>query len=226
MNRMNKPGAWQAWKMLVLSLPKGLLAFVTAAAGLSVSLPLSVFLIGLPLLAETFVLCARMMEAERRKVEAWKRGAKRSHEPAAEPQTELEWAGWRKLFVVLGQGRSYRAVVYALLELPIGIAAFVAAIVLPVTAWAVLLSPLANQISTKYYSFELFAGDVVTRQWFPDWTGYERSWLYAGAGALLLLLIPFLLRVMGRMYTRWVVAISGTGGRNAAQPAAVAAPSA
>ena len=54
--KKTKPSALQAWKILLLSMPKGMAAFLTITAGLSVSMPLSVFLIGLPLLAETLLL--------------------------------------------------------------------------------------------------------------------------------------------------------------------------
>lgn len=209
--KKNKPSALQAWKMLLLSMPKGIAAFVTIVAGLSVSLPLSVFLIGLPLLAETLLLGRRMIEAESCNVENWKNSAARqqSAEQDERKLPQREWAGWRNLLAVLGQGRYYRSILYGVLQLPIGIAAFTMAVVLPVTAWAVMLSPLAYQISVKLFAYELFMDDVVMGQLLPNWTGFERSWLIAGIGAVWVLLMPMILRTMGRMYTAWVLAVAG-----------------
>lgn len=210
--KKNKPSAWRAWKMLLLSLPKGIAAFVTIVAGLSISLPLSVFLIGLPLLAETLILGRRMMEAESCKVEQWQNsGVKPSSGEVASSRVyqPREWTGWRNLLAVLGQGRSYRSILYGLFQLPVGIAAFTLAIVLPVTSWAVLLSPLAQQVSMRLYSFDLFGYNDVMQILFPNWSGYEYSWVAAGIGAIMVLLMPAVLRAIGRMYAAWVLMAAG-----------------
>jgi hypothetical protein len=207
--KKKKQSALQAWKMLLLSLPKGIAAFVTVVAGLSVSLPLSVFLVGLPLLAETLVLGSRMMVAESLAASAWKAGLSKTEVSSTGSTVGSKWAGWRSLLAVLGQSRSYRSIVYSLVQLPVGIAAFTLAIVLPVCAWAVLLSPLAYQVSLRIFSFPLFADDLVIHRLLPGWSPFERSWAYAGAGVLLVLLMPFLLRTIARLYTAWVVGIAG-----------------
>lgn len=196
--------------MLILSLPKGIMAFVTVVAGLSVSLPLSVLLVGLPLLAETCVLCAHMMASERWTVDRWMRGEKLSGEDrSSERPVKMKWEGWRALLAVLVQGRSYRGILYGFLQFPIGIAAFTLAIVLPVTSWAVMLSPLAYQISLRVFSFELFAYPDAMGWLLPTWSGYERSWLAGGIGAVFVLLMPLVLRALGRMYAGWITAVAG-----------------
>ncbi len=216
-NKKSKPSAVVAWKMLLLSLPKGIASFVTAVAGLAVSLPLSVFVIGLPLLAETLVLCSHMMSAERWRVERWLQGRSGDETPGAEAKpAKPGWQGWRALLAVLGQTRSYRGALYALLQLPIGIAAFTLAVVLPVTSWAVMLSPLAYQIGSRFFSFELFSDGWVMNGILPAWTGYERSWAAAGLGAVLVLLMPAVLRALGRLYAAWILGLAGP----AASPAA------
>ncbi|TJY39764.1 hypothetical protein E5161_17610 [Cohnella pontilimi] len=209
---MKKQSAGRAWTMLILSLPKGMASLLTVVAGLSVSLPLSVFLIGLPLLAETLVLSTRMMDAERRYTDHWRNGS--TDEPIVTSEHTGQWKGWKALLAVLVQGRSYRSLLYGLLQLPIGIAAFVAAIVLPVTAWAVMLSPLAYQVSVRMYAYDLFADDYLMNSLFADWSSYLRSWVYGGVGLVLVLLVPVILRAMGRLYAGWVKSISGKQPRN------------
>lgn len=63
-----------AWKMLMLSLPKGIIAFVIAVTGLCVSLPLVIIWVGLPLLALTLTWCRTMMISEQKAAEAWSHG--------------------------------------------------------------------------------------------------------------------------------------------------------
>lgn len=204
---MRRQGAWGAWKMLVMSLPKGIASFVAVVAGLAVSLPLSVFLVGLPLLAFTLVMCRRMMDGENRYVSAWM-----GSPPAAGVEeagaASSGGGGLRSMLAVLAQGRSYRGIVYALLQLPVGIAAFTTAIVLPVTFFAILLSPLAYEVSARFYSFELFTDPWVMDKLLPNLLPSERSWVAGGAGALLVLLLPLMLRVLGRFYASWVQEIA------------------
>lgn len=66
-----------AWKMLILSLPKGIIAFVIAVTGLCASLPLIIVWVGLPLLALTLAWCRSMMSSEHKTVEAWSSGNSR-----------------------------------------------------------------------------------------------------------------------------------------------------
>jgi len=215
---MKKQSAFEAWKMLIMSLPKGIAAFVIAVAGLAVSLPLSVFLVGLPLLAMVLILCRRMLEAEKGLADAWLKGEK----PAAEADAERgagagaeaagqTSAGWKGLLSVFGSGRAYRSLFYAISQLPVGILAFTVAIVLPVTAFAVMLSPLAWWVSDRLFDFDLFKNEWTVAQLFPELTltSYQLSWIYAGIGALLVLLQPVVLRTLGRFYAVWIQGIAG-----------------
>ena len=68
---MRRQSAWEAWKLLVLSLPKGIGAFVFAVTGLAVGIAASAAVIGLPLLAFTLIVCRRFLESERERTAAW-----------------------------------------------------------------------------------------------------------------------------------------------------------
>jgi hypothetical protein len=213
---MKKQSALRAWTMLLVSLPKGIAAFLTVVAGLSVSLPLSLFLVGLPLLAETLVLGCGMMDAERRSVAAWLSGTR--HGEASLTEKPAQWGGWKALLAALGRGKSYRGILYGLLQLPIGIAAFTVAIVLPVTSWAVMLSPLAYQVSSRIFSYELFTDDYVMNSLLADWSPFLRSWLYGGIGLVLVLLMPAVIRGFGRLYAAWILGIAGAAPQPPAAP--------
>ncbi|MDQ6420429.1 sensor domain-containing protein [Paenibacillus sp. LHD-117] len=208
---MRKPSALQAWKMLVLSLPKGIAAFVVIVAGLSASLPLSVFLIGIPLLAATLVLCRSIMVGEARFAAAWLQGKEQPADSAPPDPTAGEQQGWRSwLLSVLKDGRSYRSILFGILQLPIGIAAFTCAIVLPITAFAVLLSPIAYEVSMRLFDFDLFSNAWGLDQ-LLDWnlTSAHRSWIAGGVGLVFVLLLTPLLKGLGRWYAAWILSISG-----------------
>lgn len=206
---MKKQSALEAWRILILSLPKGIAAFVVAVAGLSVSLPLSVFLIGLPLLAATLVLCRQIMAGEAMQVKAWLQGAKPSSvSPGPAAEDRQGWRTW--LLSVFREGRSYRGILFGIFQLPVGIAAFTIAVVLPVTAFAVLLSPAAYEVSMRLFDFNLFTHEWGLNRLF-DWslTPQQRSWIAGGAGLLFTLLLSPLLKGFCRWYAAWILSVSG-----------------
>ncbi|MRN55064.1 sensor domain-containing protein [Paenibacillus monticola] len=207
---MKKQSALHSWSMLLMSLPKGILAFVIAVAGICISLPLILLWVGLPLLALTLKTCQRMMTKEGEQVGRWLTN-KEQQPSSTDHLSELRWQGWRSLVTVLSQARTYRAVVYSLAQLPIGIASFTIAIVLPVTAVAVMLTPLAFKISTEWsLPFDLNSYDPVLSFLFTDLDASERAWAVGGIGLVLVLLVPLFLRAMGRLYAAWIQAVART----------------
>lgn len=203
---MKKQNAFKAWNLLILSLPKGIIAFVVAIAGICVSLPLAILWIGLPMLALTFALCRGFMDQEEQQVSRWMRGSDPKHSITNHPAA-LKSEG-SSFFSLLKEGRSYRSILYSLVQLPIGIAAFTIAVVLPITAFAVMLAPLAYKISESFFSYELDAFEWVNYPLFTELTSYERSWVAAGVGLVLVLLLPLILRGFGRLYAAWIQAVS------------------
>ncbi|MEO3945277.1 sensor domain-containing protein [Gorillibacterium sp. CAU 1737] len=204
---MNKPSILQSWQLLLMSLPKGIITFVIAITGICLSLPLIIVWVGIPILAATLASCSWMMRKESSAVNNWLRG--QAPQPdSAEPSVPLQGGGWRSLLSLLKQGQSYRGIVYSIAQLPIGIAGFTLAVVLPATAFAVLLSPLAYWVSDRFFSFDLFAMDSDLAFLFPDLSSYTRSWIAAGIGLILVLLLPLLLRALGRLYASWVQLIA------------------
>ncbi|MHA6480952.1 sensor domain-containing protein [Paenibacillus sp. strain BS8-2] len=219
---MRKPSALLAWRMLILSLPKGIAAFVIVVAGLSVSLPLSIFLLGVPLLAATLVLSRTMMVDETKTVISWLQGKEYPVETAHAGTDAGQRQGWRSWLVsVMKDGRSYRGILFGLLQLPIGVAAFTFAIVLPVTVLAVLLSPAAYEVSMRLFEFDLFA-----HSWWLDkllnldLTSAQRSWIAGGVGLVFALLLPMLFRGLGRLYGAWILSIAGPEPKPKAMPQA------
>ncbi|MEK3762481.1 MULTISPECIES: sensor domain-containing protein [unclassified Paenibacillus] len=202
-----------AWKILMLSLPKGIIAFVIAVTGLSASLPLIIVWVGLPLLALTLAWCRRMMSGEHKVIEAWSSGNSRrgaGQPAAADHAPAFHWEGLRTLGHQLRERESYRGILYSLLQLPAGILGFTLALVLPTVAFSALLSPLAQRISASIFSYDLNMLDPEFFFFLSGTTSDERSWILCGTGFVLLLILPLLLVGLGRLYAAWISAVSGT----------------
>lgn len=207
-----------AWKILMLSLPKGILAFVIAVTGLCASLPLIIVWVGLPLLALTLAWCRSLLSSEERIVAAWSEGrgnvrsADRVHSPA------FRWEGLSTLGHQLRDGGSYRGILYSLLQLPAGIAGFTLALVLPLTAFSALLSPLAQRFSSSLFSYDLNLLDPEFFFFLSGASSDERAWILCGLGFALLLILPLLLVGIGRVYAAWIRKVSGTHLQSASAP--------
>jgi hypothetical protein len=68
---MKKQSALQAWIIMLLSLPRGIMAFVVAIVGICISLPLMIVWIGFPLLDMTLRICQWLLGEEERLVNQW-----------------------------------------------------------------------------------------------------------------------------------------------------------
>ncbi|OKQ00055.1 sensor domain-containing protein [Paenibacillus sp. P46E] len=206
---MKKQSFMKSWSLLMKSLPKGIIAFVIAVTGICVSLPLIILWIGLPLLAATLAACRRMMVQEELVVDHWIRGDHQQPEHTGDP-APLRTDGPRSLFTLLSQGTTYRGLIYSVAQLPIGILGFTLAIVLPATAFGILLSPLAYLVSDRLFSFDLFASDTTPLLFLYDLSSFERSLIAAGIGLVLTLLLPLIFRKLGQLYAAWVHTVSST----------------
>ncbi|WP_336102277.1 sensor domain-containing protein [Paenibacillus phytohabitans] len=200
-----------AWKMLMLSLPKGIIAFVIAITGLCVSLPLVIIWVGLPLLALTLTWCRTMMISEQKAAEAWSHGkGEASQHIMPEHPSAFRWEGLRTLGYQLRQGQSYRGILYSILQLPAGILGFTLALALPSVAISALLSPVVQRVSSSVFSYDQNMLDPDVFVFLSGTTPDERSWIVCGMGFVLLLMLPLLLSGLGRLYTAWINMISGT----------------
>jgi hypothetical protein len=219
---MKKQTASGAWGILIASLPRAIAAFVVAVAGISIGVPLAVLFIGLPVLAATLIGCRELMVGERRLISAWEGGGLKFNDRLSETyntQGAEQQGGWRGWLATMAAGYNYRGLVYGILQLPISIAAFTLAVVIPITAIALTLSPLADMVSSSLFSFDLFAG-----QWLLDhsilagWSSFQRSMVVAGIGAVFLLLTPPILRSLGRLYAAWINWICGSTAITKSEP--------
>ena len=210
---MKRQSAWEAWKLLILSLPKGIGAFLFAVAGLAVGIAASAVIVGLPLLAFVLIVCRRMLESEHGLTSAWLNGRNRADGTAPDLGGPAQGRrGLKSLLSVFADRRSYRGIVYCMLQLPAGFVCFTLALVLPAVALAITLAPAAWIIVERQYEYVLFADgwlfESIGRT--LGFTPYERSWIVGGFGFLLVLLVPAMIRMLGRFYAAWISGLAGS----------------
>ncbi|WP_256759841.1 sensor domain-containing protein [Cohnella sp. WQ 127256] len=208
----------KTWIIMLGALPRGIAAFVITITGLCVGLPLAIFIVGLPILAGTLIACEGILKADRRLIADWESQDSESNIPYLESMKKdlldikndkrlKDWRGWKE---VLGDIQSYRSLIYGIIQFPISIYVFVQALIIPIVTGALILSPLAEFISLKVFSFDLFADDWFMNWLFSEWSTMQRAWFNTGLGILLLFAIPFLVRKLGGYYATWIHWASGT----------------
>ncbi|MEK5235636.1 sensor domain-containing protein [Paenibacillus sp. FSL L8-0470] len=206
---MRKPSALKSWLLLILSLPKGIAAFVIAVTGVCAGLPLLILGIGLPLLAATFTLCRWMMAKEVQAVTGWMQGEEQPLQ-AEDSRSIVDWKDWRSMLSILLNSKSYRGILYSIAQLPVGIAGFTLAVTLPAVVIAIILSPAAYKLSKVLsLSFDLYSFDGTMNLFLPWLNVYQRSWVAAAIGIVLVLLLPMTIRGLGRLYSAWIGGIAG-----------------
>ncbi|MEQ1755057.1 MAG: sensor domain-containing protein [Micropepsaceae bacterium] len=128
------PRAYGALIYMLLSLATGIFYFTWAVTGLSLTLGLAILIIGIPF-ALLFIGSIRVISwVEGRVVEALL-GVRM---PRRLPTQETGGTIWEKTKRVLSDGRTWGSLMYMILQLPLGIIYFTAAVTLGVTSGAVI----------------------------------------------------------------------------------------
>ncbi len=181
------PRAYGALLFMFLSLATGVLYFTWAVTGLSLSLGLSILIIGFPV-ALLFLASIRLFSlVEGRLVESLL-GVRMPRRPRfATPEGTL----WARLRSWLADRRTWTTLLYMVLKLPLGVFSFVVFTVLMSISLALLAAPITQVffdqplIQTHHHQYFV-----------PPW-GFPLFWL---AGLLDLLLVMHLARALGRAY--------------------------
>jgi len=180
------PRAWGATLYMLISIITGIIYNTWIVCGLSVSLPLLIFIIGLPL-AGFFLLSVRGVALlEGRIVEALL-GMRMPRKPMFMSK-DKGW--WGKFKALVSSGITWKALVYMLLQMPLGIFYFT----LIITLFAVSLSFIAAPILELVFHLpmEINGTDAYTHKWLLP--------LLPIAGALLLLCSLHLAKLIGKLH--------------------------
>jgi uncharacterized membrane protein len=190
------PRAYTSLFFMLLCLATGIIYFVFAVVGLSLSAGLAVLIIGVPFFL-LFISIGRVVAlAEGRLIEAMT-GVRMPRRPVYQG-TALGF--WARISEMLKDRRTWTTIAYFILMLPIGIVYFVVAVVGLVVSLAFIALPFAVVLSQA----GLFGmnGTVVFDGVHPEWlfnTGLAIP-ILGVAGVLLLTSLMHLARGIGRLH--------------------------
>ena len=179
--------AWAALLYLLFSLVTGIVYFTWAVTGLSLSLGLMVLIIGLPF-AVLFLFSVRSIAlVEGRIVEALL-GVRMPRRPLFSNRE----AGWvEQVKGLLLEGRTWTAVAYMLLQLPLGVLYFSIFVTLITVSLASMASPILQIIFNRSF---IYIGSLAYQ--IPLW---QMPLIVAG-GFILLLTTMHLAKLIGRAH--------------------------
>jgi uncharacterized membrane protein len=210
------PRAYTSLFFMLLALATGIIYFVLAVTGLSLSAGLSVLIIGVPFFLMFMAVCRVISLAEGRLIEAMT-GVRMPRRPVYQG-TALGF--WARISEMLKDPRTWTTIAYFILMLPIGILYFVIA----VAGLAVSLTFIALPITVVLAQAGWFGmgGVEVFSDAQPEWifnTGFAIP-LLGLAGVLLLTSLMHLARGIGRLHAMF--AKSMLVARTASSPAEAA----
>jgi hypothetical protein len=217
------PRAYTSLFFMLLALATGIIYFVLAVTGLSLSAGLSVLIIGVPFFLMFMAVCRVISLAEGRLIEAMT-GVRMPRRPVYQGKALSFWA---RIIEMLKDPRTWTTIAYFILRLPIGIFYFVIA----VAGLAVSLTLIALPITVVLAQAGWFGmgGVEVFSNAQPEWifnTGFAIPVLGL-AGVLLLTSLMHLARGIGRLHAMFaksmLVARAALSPPEAAEPKAALA---
>jgi hypothetical protein len=177
---------------MLLALGTGIAFFTVVVTGLSLSAGLMVLIVGLPFLLLYLAAVRALSRLEGRLVETLL-GAKIPKRPLSQPG-DLGFV--QRIWFWLKDGRTWKAMVYMLLQLPLGILHFAVAVAgWAAGAWLIVL-PFIQWIGGRTY---IHYGSGSTEFLFQSW---QLPLLFV-AGCLVILGWMHLIRAMGRAHAAY-----------------------
>jgi uncharacterized membrane protein len=201
---------------MLLALPTGIIYFVLAVTGLSLSVGMSVLIIGVPFFLMFMAICRVVSLAEGRLIEGMT-GVRMPRRPVYQG-TALGF--WARIGEMLKDPRTWTTIVYFILRLPIGIAYFVLAVAGLSVSLTFILLPIAAVLARAGW-FGLGGVEVFSHAQ-PEWildTGLGIP-IMGVAGVLLLTSLMHLARGTGKLHAMFAKTMLVA--RTAASPAEAA----
>ena len=189
------PRAYTSLFLMLLGLPRGIIYFVLAMAGLSLSLGFSVLIIGVPFFLMFTLICRTVSLAEGRLIEGMT-GVRMPRRPIARGAVKGFWA---RVVEMLRDPKTWTTIAYFIVMLPIGIASFVITLTGLTVGLSLTILPVVALLGQAGWfgmgGVEVFA----TSQ--PEWLFHSPIGipLLALAGLVLLTSLMHLVRGMGKL---------------------------
>jgi uncharacterized membrane protein len=190
------PRAYTSLFFMLLALATGIIYFVLAVTGLSLSAGFSVLIIGVPFFLVFMAVCRVVSLAEGRLIEAMT-GARMPRRPVYQGTATGFWA---RIGEMLRDRRTWTTIAYFILMLPIGILYFVIAVTGLAVSLSFIVLPVAAILARAGWfgmgGVEIFSGAQ------PAWifnTGFGIP-ILGLSGVLLLTALMHLARGIGRVH--------------------------
>ena len=217
------PRAYTSLFFMFLALATGIIYFVLAVTGLSLSVGLSVLIIGVPFFLMFMAVCRVVSLAEGRLIEAMT-GARMPRRPVYQGAARGFWA---RTGDMLKDRRTWTTIAYFLSMLPIGIIYFVLAVAGLSVSLTLIALPITVMMSQAGW-FGMTATEIFSTAQ-PEWifnTGFAIP-ILGLAGLLLLTSLMHLARGIGRLHAMYaksmLVARAASDPAEAAESAAALA---
>ena len=214
------PRAYTSLFFMLLALPTGIIYFVLAVTGLSLSAGLFVLIIGVPFFLMFMAICRVVSLAEGGLIEAMT-GVRMPRRPVYQGRALSFWA---RIGEMLKDPRTWTTIAYFILRLPIGILYFVIAVAGLAVSLSLIALPIAGVLGQAGW-FGM-GGVEVFSQAQPEWvfnTGFGIP-LLGLAGLLLLTSLMHLARGIGRLHAMFaksmLVARTASSAADADEPKA------
>jgi uncharacterized membrane protein len=190
------PRTYTSLFLMLLGLPRGIIYFVLAVAGLSLSAGFSVLIIGVPFFLMFMAICRVVSLAEGRLIEAMT-GVRMPRRPVYQGKALGFWA---RIGEMLKDPRTWTTIAYLILMLPIGIAYFVIAIAGLSVSLSLAALPIVGVLGQHGW-FGAGAIDVFSTAQ-PEWAFNTPFGIpvLGLAGVLLLTSLMHLARGVGRLH--------------------------
>jgi uncharacterized membrane protein len=213
------PRAYTSLFFMLLALPTGIIYFVLAVGGLSLSAGLSVLIIGVPFFLMFMAVCRVVSLAEGGLIEAMT-GVRMPRRPVYQGKALSFWA---RMGQMLKDRRTWTTIAYLILRLPIGIVYFVIVIAGLSVSLSLIALPIIAVLGRAGW-FGIGAVEVFSTAQ-PEWV-FDTPFgvpLLGVAGVLLLTSVMHLARGTGRLHAMFaksmLVARTASGPTEAADSA-------
>ena len=217
------PRAYTSLFFMLLALPTGIIYFVLAVSGLSLSAGFLVLIIGVPFFLMFMAVCRVVSLAEGGLIEAMT-GVRMPRRPVYQGKALSFWA---RIGEMLKDRRTWTTIAYFILRLPIGILYFVIAVTGLAVSLSFIVLPIAAVLARAGW-FGMGGVEVFSTAQ-PEWvfdTGFGIP-ILGVAGVLLLTSLMHLARGIGRLHAMFaksmLVARTASGPTEAAESGAALA---
>jgi hypothetical protein len=217
------PRAYTSLFFMLLALPTGIIYFVLAVSGLSLSAGFLVLIIGVPFFLMFMAVCRVVSLAEGGLIEAMT-GVRMPRRPVYQGKALSFWA---RIGEMLKDPRTWTTIAYFILRLPIGILYFVIAVTGLAVSLSFIVLPIAAVLARAGW-FGMGGVEVFSTAQ-PEWvfdTGFGIP-ILGVAGVLLLTSLMHLARGIGRLHAMFaksmLVARTASGPTEAAESGAAIA---